>query len=527
MPTSSIEEKEATVAGQPLGQGMNFTRIYGRGKETVSSLLLGEGLRAKAARGGAWVGGASVAEQAFRFARNMVLTRLLAPSAFGAMAIVMSTAAIIGTLTEVGLRSAVVQNQRGGEEEYLNAGWWLGMGRAIFMYAIIFAMAPLVAHFYGHAELTALLRVTILGTLFDGAMSPRSILPQKEMKFGRWTAINNGGAICGVITAVVLSFVLRDVWALAIGYCSESAFKCLLSYILCPSSPSLRWDKYAIRDLWSFSQQSFGLVFLNLVFARTDIFVLGKLYSTAELGVYSLGIALVLTPSTFITGMLTQTLFPALSHVQEDKERVNRILLEVSSWLILLGLPGVVVIYLCGHSLLSLLYGVRYADAAGPLAVAAVVVFFNVLNAAITCVFIGVGRPALHRRAVATSAVVMLIAVYPACLWFGLVGGQIAALLAILFSFAIQVKRVRSVTGFDLLRYGKAFLPAVSVSAAILAAGLGARYLGLATTPIANIGFGAAACLVAYTVSAPAFMKIRQNAQPLESRKMRRSWIAE
>ena len=37
-----------------------------------------------------------------RFARNMILTRLLAPGAFGAMAIVMSCSAIVGTLTEVG-----------------------------------------------------------------------------------------------------------------------------------------------------------------------------------------------------------------------------------------------------------------------------------------------------------------------------------------------------------------------------------------------------------------------------------------
>ena len=94
----------------------------------------------------------------------------------------------------------------------------------------------------GSQNLSALLRVTLLGTLFDGAMSPRSILPQKEMKFGRWMAISNGGAICGVILTVVLSFVLRDVWALAIGFGSENAFRCLLSYILYPGLPSLGWD---------------------------------------------------------------------------------------------------------------------------------------------------------------------------------------------------------------------------------------------------------------------------------------------
>ena len=476
---------------------MNFARIYDRGKVTFDRLLLGGSLRAKAMRGGVLLGGGSVAEQASRLARNMLLTRLLAPSAFGAMAIVMSSSSIVGALTDVGLKAAVIQNPRGGEEAYLNASWWMGMGRAMTMYVIIFAMAPWVAHFYGIAELSALLRVTLLGTLFDGAMSPRSILPQKELKFGRWMAISNGGAICGVILTVVLSFVLRDVWALAIGFGSENAFRCLLSYILCPGLPSLGWNSHAARDLYKFSKGVFGLSFLNLIFSRTDIFVLGKLYSTTALGLYTMAVYLVQTPSVFLVNMLAQPLLSAFSHVQEDKERVNRILVEVTSWLILLGLPCVVVIYLCGHSLLLVIYGVRYVAGAGPLAVATAVIFLNVLNAMITIVFSAMGLPALHRRAVAASAVVMLIAIYPACKLLGVVGGQVAALLAIIVSYLLQVIRMRGLTGLDLLRYGKALVPAALVSGGILGVGLGARFLGLATRPLANIALGASACVIA------------------------------
>jgi O-antigen/teichoic acid export membrane protein len=239
---------------------------------------------------------------------------------------------------------------------------------------------------------------------------------------------------------------------------------------------------------------------------------LGKLYSTTALGLYTMAVALVQTPASFLTTMLGQTLFPAFAHVQEDKARVNRILVELTSWLILLGLPGVVVIYLCGHSLLSVIYGVRYVAAAGPLAVAATVVFLNVLNAAITCVFSGIGRPELHRRAVAASAVVMMIVIYPACKLLGVVGGQVAALLAIIVSYLLQVMRMRSLNGLDLLQYGKAFVPAIVVSGGILGVGLGARFLGLATKPLANIALGTGACVIAYALCVPAFLRIKQTA---------------
>jgi O-antigen/teichoic acid export membrane protein len=490
---------------------MDFARIQDRAKLAFDRLLLGGTLRAKAMRGGVFLGGGSVAEQAGRFARNMLLTRLLAPGAFGAMAIVNASAAIVGTLTDVGVRAAVIQNPKGTEKEYLNASWWMGMGRAITTYSLIFALAPLVAHFYGNVELSSLLRVTLLGALFDGAISPGSIVPQKEMKFGRWIAISNGGAICGVILTIVLAFVIRDVWALAIGACSENAFRCLFSYILCPGLPRLGWDRHVVRDLYKFSRGVFGLSFLNLVFARTDIFVLGKLLSTTQLGLYTMGVALIQTPSVFLVGMLAQPLFPAFAHVQEDHERVNRILIEVSSWIILLGLPVVVVIYLCGHSLLSLVYGARYAAAASPLAFAAVVVFLNTLNVAITCVFSGMGRPELHRRAVTASAVVMIIVIYPACKLFGMTGGQVAALLAITVSYFLQVIRMRELTGLELFRYGKALVPAILVSAGILAVGLSAHSFGLATRPLANIALSASACVIAYALCVPIFLKIRQD----------------
>ena len=486
---------------------MNLMRSYDRVKVGIGELLLRDGLKARAMRGGTWLGTGSVAEQAIRFTRNMILTRMLAPNAFGAMAIVMSCSAIVGTLTDVGQRAAVIQNPRGREPEYLNAGWWMGMGRAIGMYAIIFAMGPWVARFYGNTELCALLRVALLSTVFDGAMSPRSILPQKEMKFGRWIAISNGGAICGVILTVALSFYLRDVWALAVGVASENAFRCLLSYILCPGLPSLGWDRQAARDLYKFSRAVVGLSFLNLIFSRTDVFVLGKLYSTTTLGLYTMAVLLVQTPSGFLTTMMSQILFPTFAHVQEDKERVNRILMTASSWLILFGLPVVVAIYLCGRSLLTVLYGARYGTGAGPLAVAALVVFLNVLNAAITCVFSGIGRPGLHRRAVTVSAVAMLIAIYPACKLFGVVGGQVAALLAIILSYLLQVTRMRDVTGLEMLRYGKAFvLPALG-SAAMFVVVLSGRRMGLTTGPIPDIVLCIGSCLATYGVCSSVLLR--------------------
>lgn len=478
-------------------------------KQRVTGIFSGENLRAKTARGGAWMGSGSTVEQAFRFTRNMLLTRLLAPSAFGAMAIVLSSASLITTLSDVGIAPAIVQNPRGGEEEYLNAAWWIGLLRALVIYLIIFAAAPWAARFYGNDVLRPLLRVALLSTVLEGLISPRSKLAQKDMKFAKFAAITNGGAICGVILTIVLSFVLRSVWALAIGYCAEMGFRCVLSYIVYPGLPALRWDRHAYHELLQFSKGMFGLSLLNMIFARTDIFVLGKLFSSSELGLYSMAVNLVQTPGSFLIGMLASVLLPAFAHVREDKERVNRILTEVTSWTLVLGLPAVVALAVCAPKLLRLAYGKPYAAASTALIAAACVLLLNTLNALITTLFFAEGKPALHRRAVAASAIVMMVAAYPACKYMGLVGGQIAALVAIGASYLLQVICLRNITGMRLLRYSRSLLPALLISLIPLCAWFGARQLRIEDNPWMTLGIEALAFVLVAGLSIPVLQRFR------------------
>ncbi len=63
-------------------------------------------------------------------------------------------------------------------------------------------------------------------------------------------------AFLALITTIILGLFMRDVWALAIGFCSENAARCVLSYAICPYRPRLPHFE-AIRDLMKFSK---GLV---------------------------------------------------------------------------------------------------------------------------------------------------------------------------------------------------------------------------------------------------------------------------
>jgi O-antigen/teichoic acid export membrane protein len=476
-------------------------------KASLATFGSADGLKGTVFRGGAWLGAGSMFEQVIRFARNMLLTRLLAPAAFGTMAIVLSATSLIGILAEVGAREALIQNPRGCEDEYVGATFWLSLGRAALIYVTVFLTAPLVSRFYGNLELASLARVATLSVVFDGLMSPRAIVAMKQMRYSKWAIVQNGGGILGVLTTVVLSFFMRDVWALVIGFCSENGARCILSYAVCPYRPRFRVDAHAFRDLTRFSRGLFGLAFLNLIFTRVDIFVLGKLFPASDLGLYSMAVYLVQTPSVFLAAIFVQTLLPALSRIQDDHERMNRILLKVSSATLMLGLPALVFVGFCGRSLLTLIYGPRYSAVAPALVLAAVASFLNLLNVQITLMFYAKGTPHLHRRSVAVMAGVAVILVYPLSKGLGIWAGQLACLLAVIAGYLLQLERIRTVTGLPMKEYGKRFLVPAAISLGIAGLWLTTASIRAFTQPIVNVSFGLVGCLLAYGCAGAIFLR--------------------
>ncbi len=474
------------------------SRACSRSKPFIKALFIGKGLRARVFRGGAWLGAGSVSEQGFRFVRNMILARLLAPSAFGTMAIVMSTASLLQAFSEIGVRESLIQNPKGSEPEYVNAAWWMALGRAVSIYSVLFAAAPWLAGFYGNPELTNLLRVAIISMVLEGAMSARAYAAIREMKLSRWAAISHGGGILGVITTVILGFFIRDVWALVIGICAEGAARCALSYLICPFLPSVNLDRTALRHLFKFSKGLFGLAPLSLIFMRADIFVLGKLIPATALGYYALGISVAQVPALFVIGLLGQIFMPALSQVQEDKPRTRRIVLRVTEAAVLLGMPALVFAYFCGRPLLALIYGQSYAVAAGPLVLASCSALISIVNVQITLAFYAAGAPELHRRCVAAMAAVTIILIYPLAKWLGPMGAQVASLLSAAVGFSLQLERARHLIGIRTSEYGKIFIRGAVVSTIALMVCLAARSLPTMTPPLLTVGLGIFGCLVAY-----------------------------
>ncbi|MDQ2844692.1 MAG: oligosaccharide flippase family protein [Acidobacteriota bacterium] len=471
--------------------------------QKIAAPFEGHSLKAKVFRGSIWLGSGSVLEQASRFGRNLVLARLLAPDAFGTMIIVLSASSVLNSFTDIGVKEALIQNPRGTERSYIVAAWWLAMIRAVSLYIVLFFAAPALAAFYHDPRLVSLLRIATLSILFDGAFSPRAYVEVKQMAFRRWAAINHGGPILGVALTLFLSLALRNIWALVIGSCAESFFRCVLSYKFSPFIPSFDSSKKTFQELFKFSRGMFGLSFLNLIFARADIFVLGKLVSASELGIYAMAVSLVQAPVGFVMNLLGQTLLPTYSGVQDEDHRINRILLRTAGLVSWLAFPVLALVFFCGKTILSVAYGAQYATAGLPLVLASCVGLINLQNGQPTMIFYAKGMPQLHRNAVLMMALIAGAAMWPLSSAMGAAGAQIACLTSIVAGYSFQLIRLRRLTELSLFSYGKrVLLPAALTFGVFAFFGL-VLELGRLGQPYARLLLGVAACLVCYSLGLP------------------------
>lgn len=424
-------------------------------------------LRARAVRGGLWLGVGGGGEQGLRLLRNMILARMLAPEAFGIMAIVIAINAALESFTQVGIVEAIVQDPDSEDEVYLNGAWWLSLARSAALVIIGMVGSIWLAGFYHIPEQLGILRLSFCSLLFNGATSARAYIALKNMDYRKWAIISHGGGICGIALSLVLSLHIPGVAALVIGLVGESLARCFLSYLLCPYIPGIKFSAHHMRRLLTYARGMFGLPILYLVYAQAPVFVIGKLMSQGEVGLYSLATSLAIAPVMFVMALINQILMPAFSSRQEDKTWLNMMILKISRIIGVVGFPLALFVAMYARDLLTIVYGASYSAASVPFALAFLSALLGTYSSPIVNVYLAIGQPNLHRLFAGIRAILVLLTIYHATAWYGITGAAAVITISMLVSCFFQVNRLHKLTGLDMMKYGYSLLLGVGATAIV------------------------------------------------------------
>lgn len=432
-----------------------------------TKILTGKKLISRIAKGGVWISLGEGSERIARFIRNMILTRLLAPEVFGVMAIVLSASSLLESFTEVGIKKAIVQYPEGDRKTYLNGAWCLSACRGFFLYVLAFILSPSIASFYENPALRDMMRVAFLGIFFNGLFSANAYVLLKKMDLRKWSFIFNGGGIIGILITLVLAIHFSNIWALIIGFCAEAFLRMVLSYVFCPFFPSFQFDKVHLNALFKFTSGMIGLPVMYFIFMKADIFVIGKVCTSEELGLYSMAVNLARMPLDFIVVFTDQLLMPVFSEMQSDKSRINRLLNYSISYIVFFSMPVVLIALFAGKDILTIVYGSKYATVALPFGLLMISELIRVSSTPIVTVYLSIGKPELHRLFNIVRVIVIIAIIYPFIKLFGLPGAPLACITALVVALVFQLFRLRKLIdyrpAFYFLIFMKALLPSLLI----------------------------------------------------------------
>src|SRR4051812_34000394 len=100
--------------------------------------------------------------QFLRLLNNVVLTRLLDPSVFGLMALVVAIRVGMELVSDLGVTQNIVSNPRGGDPDFYDTAWTLQAGRNLVLAILCATLAVPMSRLFGHPELGTILPVASL-----------------------------------------------------------------------------------------------------------------------------------------------------------------------------------------------------------------------------------------------------------------------------------------------------------------------------------------------------------------------------
>ncbi len=331
-------------------------------------------LKRKSVRGGAFTLVSQGAMVLIQLVSAVVLARLLSPEDYGTIAMVMVVTAFAGLFRDLGLSSAAIQKANLTHAQQSNL-FWINILLGLSLTALLAAASPLVAAFYGKPELVWLTLALSPIFLIGSISSQSGALLVREMRFGQNAVANVAGALVGLVVSVWLALHGFRFWSLAWGQLSGAVTTTIILFILSPFRPGLPKRGTGLRDMLKFGANVTAFDLVNYFHRNLDNILIGRVWGTESLGLYSRAYTLLMLPINSIRGPLNSVAFPAMSRLQAEPEAFRTYYRRVASMLALISMPLAAFLFVTSESVVSVLLGPQWSGVSAIFTILATVAF--------------------------------------------------------------------------------------------------------------------------------------------------------
>lgn len=301
-----------------------------------------------------------------KFAKNGIsfivmifLARLLEPSDFGLIAMIMVIVGIAQIFSDIGLGSALIQRRHILPIHYSSV-FYFNITSAFILTLIVFFSASAIGEFYNNTAIVPLTQVISLAFFIDALSSVQNIKLRKELDYALMTKLNLISSFSSGIIGITLAFYNAGVWSLVGQVLSQGIIYASIVWSAARWRPTTQFSLKALFQLWSFGFRMFLSGVLETLFTRLDYILIGKLFSPAILGFFQQAMSLNSIVIQYSSGSLMAVLFPVLSQIQKDIVRFQQVVKKafaVICFIVFLILGG---LYVTANEFILLIFGAKW-----------------------------------------------------------------------------------------------------------------------------------------------------------------------
>lgn len=303
-----------------------------------------------------WKFAERIASQLVSFVVSIVLARILEPSDYGSIAMVMIFVTLSNVFVEGGFSSALIQKKDADKLDFSTV-FYFSIVFSIFLYVILFFVAPYISRFYGdgYEILTPVLRVIGLQIIVYGANSVQQAYVSKKMMFKKFFWATLIGTIVSACIGLAMAYWGFGIWSLVGQQMAMVITNTIVLYLVTRKLPGLMFSFQRLKGLFSYGAKILGASLLVSFFLDLRSLIIGKLYSAKDLAFFDRGRQFPNLIVTNINSSVGSVLFPQMSQEQDDKIRVKQLCrnsIRFSSFVMMPLMMGMAV---CAEPLISVL----------------------------------------------------------------------------------------------------------------------------------------------------------------------------
>lgn len=288
-----------------------------------------------------------------------VLARLLNPADYGLIAIVIAMTTFFNLFKDFGLSVTLIQRQTIKNDE-VSTIYWFTVFIGFILTCLFMLLSYPVSDFYNNNRLINIMFV-VSSVFIIGSFSiiPNAIL-RRNMQFKKLMYIQIFSSFLSAVIAIYLAYKGYGYWVLVLNLVLPVFMTSIATIYVLNWFPKISYSGYYMYSYIKVGKYILSFDIVNYFSRNLDNILIGKFYTTADLGFYSKAYQLLLLPIQQIRIPLVNVALPALSSVRNDAKMFNFYYLALCDILNILIIPIVCLMWLNAYEIIYIILGEKW-----------------------------------------------------------------------------------------------------------------------------------------------------------------------